>query len=66
MKGAAMHPVINSDDCIGCASCIAECPMEVLDLDDGVCAVADADSCIGCGACIDSCPNSAITDLADD
>ena len=45
-----MHPVINTDDCIGC----------------GVCAVADADSCIGCGACMESCPNGAITDIADD
>jgi len=61
-----MHPVIDTGMCIGCAACIAECPMEVLDLDDGVCAVVDADSCVGCGACMEGCPVGAITEIADD
>ena len=60
-----MHPVINTDDCIGCGACADACPMGVIEVED-VATVADADSCVGCEACLGACPVEAITEIAED
>ena len=31
------HPVIDTDECIGCGICVDTCAQEVLDIVDGVC-----------------------------
>ena len=62
-----MHPVIDTDACVGCGVRVDECPMDVLEInDDGVCEATNADECVGCGACLNACPAGAITDIADD
>ncbi len=60
-----MHPVINTDDCIGCGACADACPMGVIEVED-VATVVDADSCVGCEACLGACPVEAITEIAED
>ena len=60
-----MHPVINTDDCIGCGACADACPMGVIEVED-VATVDDADSCFGCVACLGACPVEAITEIAED
>ena len=60
-----MHPVINTDDCIGCGACADACPMGVIEVKD-VATVVDADSCVGCEACLGACPVEAITEIAED
>ncbi len=60
-----MHPVIDTDACLGCGACADACPMEVIEVED-VATVTDADSCVGCGTCVDACPAGAITEIADD
>ena len=42
-------PLISTDDCIGCGICVDACPQEVLEVDGGVCVVANEESCIACG-----------------
>lgn len=56
-----MAAKVNQDECTGCGSCVEECPVEAITLDDeaGV-AVIDADECVDCGVCIDACPSEAI------
>ncbi|MBP3331074.1 MAG: 4Fe-4S binding protein [Tidjanibacter sp.] len=49
---------INPDLCVGCGTCIGECPVEAIS--EGVAYVIDADKCIECGACADVCPSEAI------
>ena len=60
------HPVIDTDECIGCGACVDACPMGVLELENAVATVVDEDSCIACAACLDECPNGAITDVVDE
>ena len=60
-----MHPVINTDDCIGCGACADACPMGVIEVED-VATVVDADSCVGCEACLGACPVEAISEIAED
>lgn len=59
------HPVIDTDECIGCGVCADTCPQGVIEIDD-VAKVVDEDSCIACGMCMDSCPAGAITEIVDE
>lgn len=51
--------VVNNEKCLGCGACVAMCPVEAIELVDGV-AKIDQEKCISCGACQGSCPVEAI------
>ena len=66
-KGSIMaHPVINSDECIGCGICVDACPQEVLEVTGGTAEAVNEDACIACGECLEECPMGAITEIAED
>ena len=46
---------IDTEVCIGCGACAADCPVECITEQDGK-YVIDADKCLDCGACAGSCP----------
>lgn len=57
-----MHPHIDANSCIGCATCTAVCPEgDVLAMLGGKAMIADGQKCIGHGLCADACPVGAIT-----
>mgnify|MGYP001082966713 FL=1 len=56
-----MPAVVDRDECVGCGTCVEECPEEAVTLDDEEIAVVDADKCTECGTCVESCPSEAIT-----
>ena len=59
---ASLHPVIDPDLCIGCATCVDACPEgQILGLLNGKATLVDPTSCIGHGACREACPQDAIT-----
>ena len=47
-----------TDDCIGCGTCIDECPVGAIS--EGDIYTIDPDICSECGACVDVCPSEAI------
>ncbi|MBL7106489.1 MAG: 4Fe-4S binding protein [Phycisphaerae bacterium] len=55
-----MPAKIDGDTCIGCESCVSECPSEAIIMEDGK-AVVKEDLCVDCGVCVDACPVEAIS-----
>lgn len=55
-----MTVAIDKTKCIGCGACVMECPVEAIDLVDGV-AVVDPKKCNDNGKCALVCPTNAIT-----
>ncbi len=59
---ASLHPLINTNLCVGCGSCVTACPEgNVLGLIDDRARLINATHCIGHGACKEACPMEAIT-----
>jgi len=58
----AQHPHIDSNYCIGCATCTSVCPEgDVLAMIAGKAVIVNGHKCIGHGLCADACPVGAIT-----
>ncbi|HWJ04154.1 MAG TPA: 4Fe-4S binding protein, partial [Verrucomicrobiae bacterium] len=50
---------IDKAKCIGCGACVAECPVDALELVDGI-VVVNHEKCIRCGKCVRVCPTNAL------
>ena len=58
----AQHPHIDTNYCIGCATCTSVCPEgDVLAMIAGKAVIVNGHKCIGHGLCADACPVGAIT-----
>lgn len=58
---ASLHPVIDTDICIGSLSCLKACPEgDILGVIEGAARLVHADHCIGHGRCAAECPVNAI------
>jgi thioredoxin reductase (NADPH) len=58
----AQHPHIDTNCCIGCATCTSVCPEgDVLAMIAGKAVIVNGHKCIGHGLCADACPVGAIT-----
>jgi thioredoxin reductase (NADPH) len=59
---ASLHPVIDTNQCIGCRSCVSACPEKnVLGIIHARAELINPVNCIGHGACKTACPMTAIT-----
>jgi len=56
-----MPAVVDRDECVGCGTCVEECPEEAISMDDQEIAVVDANKCTECGSCVEACPSEAIS-----
>ncbi len=54
------HAVVDNEKCLGCGSCIKECPNGAIALDENGIASVDKDKCTGCKRCVKACPIEAI------
>lgn len=53
---------IDKEYCVGCGSCVEECPVGALEIpEDETNPVWDEDVCIECGTCIETCPMGAVS-----
>jgi len=57
-KGKEIAEIV-SKKCSGCQSCVGACPVEAIDIVDGVAKITP-EKCIGCGKCVQICPSDAI------
>ncbi len=53
------RPVFSEERCIGCGVCRENCPVEVIELEDGIARV-DLSGCIRCFCCQELCPHEAV------
>lgn len=59
---ASLHPLIDPNVCLGCATCVSACPEgDVLGLVKRKAMLVAPSSCIGHGACRQACPTGAIS-----
>ncbi|HID26941.1 MAG TPA: 4Fe-4S dicluster domain-containing protein [Methanosarcinales archaeon] len=56
-----MVAIVDVEECTGCGTCVEDCPVEAITLNDEDIAVIDEDTCTDCGTCVDVCPTSAIS-----
>jgi uncharacterized protein (DUF362 family)/NAD-dependent dihydropyrimidine dehydrogenase PreA subunit len=59
-KRTLMRPEADPELCTGCGTCVEQCPVSALSLNDHIPQV-DADTCITCFCCQEICPEKAIT-----
>ena len=58
----SLHPVVDTETCIGSGACIAACPeKDILGIANGQAYTINASRCVGHGACFHACPVQAIT-----
>jgi len=50
--------LIDVEACIGCGTCVEECPAAAISLDDTP--AVSAKDCVSCGVCVEVCPAGAI------
>lgn len=55
---------IITDECLGCGTCIDECPTAAITESNDVYSI-NADLCTDCGTCKDNCPADAIEEPKD-
>ncbi|TVM34493.1 nitroreductase family protein [Oceanidesulfovibrio marinus] len=55
---------LNQDRCIQCGECVADCPVQVIAMEDGgYPSIIAENNCIGCQHCLAVCPTAAISIL---
>ena len=53
--------VVDKDKCTGCEECVAACPDQVFEMEDGKSEPVEAEECLGCETCVEVCGDEAIT-----
>jgi ferredoxin len=56
-----MAAKIDPDSCVGCGSCISECPACAIYINDNDVSFVVEDKCDDCSLCLDACAHGAIT-----
>jgi coenzyme F420 hydrogenase subunit beta len=51
-----MEEIVESGKCIGCASCVSICPVDVFDYDDEKPVDTRVEACVYCVLCVEVCP----------
>jgi len=60
VEPVTLHPVIDTNKCLGSGACVKACPEQALGIVKGKAMLVSPDHCIGHGACQAACPVEAI------
>ena len=52
--------VLDRKSCVACGCCVKICPMQAIEVVNGISAHIDLQRCVGCGRCVLECPASII------
>ncbi len=52
---------VDVEKCSGDEECVAACPAQVFEMEDGKAVVVEPDECLGCETCVEVCPEGALT-----
>lgn len=52
--------IVDTNFCVACGTCVKSCPLQIINIEQGVFAKIDFDKCVGCGKCAKACPASVI------
>ncbi|MGL5749332.1 MAG: DUF362 domain-containing protein [Paraclostridium sp.] len=52
--------IVDTNLCVACGTCVKSCPLQIINIEQGVFAKIDFDKCVGCGKCAKACPASVI------
>lgn len=53
--------VVSQRDCVACGCCVKVCPLQAIEIRQGITAEVRFAACVGCGKCARECPASVIT-----
>ena len=59
MEELKMAYIIDKEECINCAACDPECPVEAISEGEEI-YIIDKNKCTDCESCADACPSEAI------
>lgn len=51
---------VDREACVACGCCVKVCPVQAIEIVQGVAARVNTDKCVGCGKCAAECPASVI------
>lgn len=52
--------VVDTNLCVACGTCVKECPLQIINIEQGVFAKINFEKCVGCGKCAKACPATVI------
>lgn len=51
---------VDKNFCVACGTCVNVCPINAIDVKNGIFAEVNIDKCVGCGKCSKVCPATTI------
>lgn len=60
MKKVKRKAIVDREYCVACGTCVKVCPLQIIQIEQGVFAKINSDKCVGCGKCSNACPASVI------
>lgn len=54
---------VNPEKCVSCGQCAADCPVNIISMQEGLPVVSREERCLKCGHCLAVCPTGAISIL---
>lgn len=52
--------IVDKNYCVACGACAKVCPIQIINIEQGVFANINFEKCVDCGKCAKTCPASVI------